>query len=454
MAKSMSRSTRDEYLEKMRCRYRRYTGKPAKSRLLDEFCELTGHERKYATKLLGGRRGPCAGAKGAPSRGGRPPTYAPEVAGVLHEIWKHSEQPCGRRLKPMLVTWLPFYERRYGTLPAELRDGVLSISAAQIDRVLAPRKIGAGVVNRRTPKPNAAIKALVPVRAECWDAREPGWTEADTVAHCGGDMGGSFLRSLTLTDIFSGWTEVRATWNRGQHGVCAAFAGIEAELPFALLGVDTDNGGEFLNRHLHRHFRGRERPVEMTRSRPYHKNDQAHVEQKNSTHVRQLLGFERLGHDLAVPLVDGLLEAWSIWRNAFTTTFKQTEKKRVGSKTLRRHEKVPKTPCERLIEYREATSDKAAAAALRDWRDLHDPFELKDWIEGRLARIWKLDAALNLAQSEGQTDLEGVAAPFLRGLLRYAPKAPQKRKPARTSSPKPSIKPPTQKNATETPKAA
>lgn len=454
MAKSMSRSTRDEYLEKMRCRYRRYTGKPAKSRLLDEFCELTGHERKYATKLLGGRRGPCAGAKGAPSRGGRPPTYAPEVAGVLHEIWKHSEQPCGRRLKPMLVTWLPFYERRYGTLPAELRDGVLSISAAQIDRVLAPRKIGAGVVNRRTPKPNAAIKALVPVRAECWDAREPGWTEADTVAHCGGDMGGSFLWSLTLTDIFSGWTEVRATWNRGQHGVCAAFAGIEAELPFALLGVDTDNGGEFLNRHLHRHFRGRERPVEMTRSRPYHKNDQAHVEQKNSTHVRQLLGFERLGHDLAVPLVDGLLEAWSIWRNAFTTTFKQTEKKRVGSKTLRRHEKMPKTPCQRLIEYREATGDKAAAAALRDWRDLHDPFELKDWIEGRLARIWKLDAALNLAQSEEQTDLEGVAAPFLRGLLRYAPKAPQKRKPARTSSPKPSIKPPTQKNATETPKAA
>jgi hypothetical protein len=185
MAKTMSRSTRDECLEKMRCRYRRYTGKPAKGRLLDEFCELTGHERKYASKLLAGRRGPpggSGGAEGSPSRGGRPPTYDAEVAGVLHEIWKHSEQPCGKRLKPMLVTWLPFYERRYGTLPAELRDGVLSISAAQIDRVLAPRKIGAGAVNRRTPKTNAAIKALVPVRAECWDAREPGWTEADTVA--------------------------------------------------------------------------------------------------------------------------------------------------------------------------------------------------------------------------------------------------------------------------------
>ena len=458
MVKTMSRSTRDEYLEKMRWRYRRYTGKLARSRLLDEFCEVTGHERKYATKLLSGRRGPpSGGSDGAgltPSRGGRPLIYDAEVTGVLHEIWRHSEQPCGKRLKPMLGTWLPFYERRYGALPAKTRDGVLSISAAQIDRVLAPRKVGAGIVNRRTPQAHAAIKALVPVRAECWDAREPGWIEADTVAHCGGDMGGSFLWSLTATDIFSGWTEVRATWNRGQYGVCAAFVEIEGALPFALLGIDTDNGGEFLNHHLHRHFRGREKPVEMTRSRPYHKNDQAHVEQKNSTHVRQLLGFERLEHDLVVPLVTGLLEAWSIWRNAFTTTFKQTEKKRIGSKTVRRHEKVPKTPCDRLIEYRESSGDSVAADALRRWRNVHDPFELKDWIEARMATIWKLDAALNLAQSEGETDLEEVAAPFLRGLLRYAPKAPQKRKPARTPSPKPSIKPPTRKNATETPKAA
>jgi len=434
------------------------TGATLASPPSDEFCLVTGHERKYATKLLSGRRGPSGGLGGGadctPSRGGRPLTYDAEVTGVIHEIWRHSEQPCGKRLKPMLKRWLPFYEWRYGMLPAIIRGGVLSISAAQIDRRLAPRKIGAGIVNRRTPKAHAAIKALVPVRAECWDAREPGWIEADTVAHCGGDMGGNFLWSLTATDIFSGWTEVRAAWNRGQHGVCAAFVEIEGELPFALLGVDTDNGGEFLNHHLHRHFRGRERPVEMTRSRPYHKNDQAHVEQKNSTHVRQLLGFERLGHDLVVPLVTGLLEAWSIWRNAFTTTFKQIEKKRIGSKTVRRHEKVPKTPCDRLIEYREDSGDSAAADALRTWRDVHDPFELKDWIEERMATIWKLDAALNLAQSEGETDLEGVAAPFLRGPLRYAPKAPQKRKPARKRTLKPHLEQPNPKSATDGPKAA
>jgi len=109
--------------------------------------------------------------------------------------------------------------------------GRAAISASQIDRVLAPRNVGTGAVNRRTPKTNAAIKALVPLRAECWDAREPGWLEADTVAHCGGDMGGSFFWSPTATDI-SGWTEVRATWNRGRHGVCAAFGEIETSPPF------------------------------------------------------------------------------------------------------------------------------------------------------------------------------------------------------------------------------
>jgi len=454
MAKTMSRNTRDEYLEKMRSRYGRYTGKRAKTRLLDEFCQVTEHERKYATKLLSGRRGLSPAERATTDLGGRPRTYGTETRQVVHEIWKHSEQPCGKRLKPMLELWLPFYERRYGELSAELRASVLAISAAQIDRLLAPGKIGAGIVNRRTPKTNAAVKALVEIRAECWDAKEPGWIEADTVAHCGGDMGGNFLWSLTVTDIFSGWTEVRASWNRGQHNVCGAFAEIEEALPFALLGVDTDNGGEFLNYHLHQHFTGREKPVKMTRSRPYHKNDQAHVEQKNSTHVRQLLGFDRLGNDLVVPHVTELLEAWSIWRNGFTTSFKQTSKERIGSKTVRHHEKVPKTPCERLIEHAQAIGDEPGAAVLRAWRVVHDPFELKDWIEARLTLIWKLDAALNLAEGEGVTDLEGVAAPFLRGLLRYAPKAPQKRKPVRTSPLKTHLKPPTPKDTTDAPNAA
>ena len=170
--------------------------------------------------------------------------------------------------------------------------------------------------------------------------------------------------------------------------------------------------------------------------------------------MRQLLGFERLGHDLLMEPVFELLKAWSVWRNCFTTTFKQIEKRRVGSKTIRIHEKVPKTPCERLIEYCGEVGDEATAEALRAWRALHDPFELKAWIEKRLKMIWKLDAALTLAESEGETDLEGVAAPILRGHLRSAPVAPQNRKHDSTTYPKLTIKPPTPKDTTNSSKAA
>ncbi|MCX6855023.1 MAG: integrase [Verrucomicrobia bacterium] len=431
----MSRKTRNEYLETMRCRYRRYSGKQAKGKLLDEFCRVTKHERKYASKLLSKLRDPGQKNTAQFNRGGRPKIYDTEVVSVIFEIWKHSEQPCGKRLVPMLKDWLPFYEKRQGILSGAMRNAVLSISASQIDRVLGAKKIGGRKINRRTPKTNAAIKALVPIRAQCWDAREPGWIEADTVAHCGGDMGGSFLWSLTATDIYSGWTEVRSSWNRGQHSVCTAFEGIEGSLPFAMLGVDTDNGGEFLNYHLHRHFTGREKPVEMTRSRPYQKNDQAHVEQKNSSHVRQLLGHDRLGHDLLVKPIDELSEAWSVWRNCFTTTFKQIEKRREGSKTVRKHEKVPKTPCDRLIDYCDEVGDKTTAESLRAWKAQHDPFELKAWIEKRLKMIWRLDAALNLAESEGETDLEGAAAAILSSHLRSAPVTAQNRKLDQTSYP-------------------
>jgi hypothetical protein len=176
MAKTMSRSTLDEYLEKMRYRYRRHPGKPAKGLLLDEFCQVSGHERKYASKLLCRRRGLGSRGRCPPNVGGRPKSYDAEVVGILLEIWKHSEQPCGKRLVPMLKDWLPYYERRFGELLAATRKAVPSISAAQIDRVLGPMKCGCGVVNRRTPKANAAIKALAPIRAECWDARElVGW---------------------------------------------------------------------------------------------------------------------------------------------------------------------------------------------------------------------------------------------------------------------------------------
>ena len=400
----MSQSTRNEYLEMMRDRYRRHTGRQARSKLISEFCAITSHERKYAIKLLRQQRGPGSGPPA--TKRGVDPTYGQEVVDVIFEIWRQSEQPCGKRLKPMLEEWLPHYQAHYEQLQPETVSKVLAISPAQIDRVLAKRKVGVSKRKPRTPKTNAAIKALIPIRAESWNAKEPGWIEADTVAHCGGNMAESFIWSLTMTDIFSGWTEVRPSWNRGQESVVQAISTIETQLPFDMLGVDTDNGGEFLNYHLHDYLTKRANPIEMTRSRPYRKNDQAHVEQKNDTHVRQLLGYDRLGHQALMELITALLEAWSLWRNCFTTTFKQIEVRREGSRQIRIHEKTPQTPCQRLIDFSRKHNDETKAKALESWRSQHDPFKLKAWIEEQLNRIWALNAELNAMEMQGLSELE------------------------------------------------
>lgn len=414
MAATMSRKSRDEYLGKMRGRYARMSCRRARSRLLDEFCEVTGHERKYASKLLGGTRRKSLVA----SMRGRPAKYGDAEKEVIRAIWKACEQPCGKRLKAALAEWLPAYEKRWGPLEASLRQNVLSISPAQLDRLLAADKVSGGAKYRPGLKANAAVKAHIPIRAESWEVSQPGWTEADTVALCGGSMEGNFVWALTLTDIATGWTEARATWNRGQHGVRKAFESIELSLPFDLKGVDTDNGGEFLNWHLVRHFAHREVKVEQTRARPYHKNDQAHVEQKNYTHVRALLGYDRLGHAELVESLDRLLIYWSQWNNLYSPTMRQIERRREkGGRVVRRHEKEPKTPCQRLLE---GTLGAHQREHLEELREQIDPFAAKEHIEKWLKEIWRLVAAMNRAEAAGDDPSEVAAAWQCPG-LRYAP---------------------------------
>ena len=410
----MSRKSRDEYLEKMRERYARMTGRQARGKLLDEFCLVTGHERKYATKLLGAKRRAAPGA----TRRGRPPTYGEAEKTVIQAIWKACEQPCGKRLKPALRDWLPACEKREGVLDDLTRQRVLAISPAQIDRLLAPEKATVGARYRPGLKANAAVKAVVPIRAENWDTDEAGWTEADTVALCGGSMQGDFVWALTCTDIATGWTEARATWNRGQYGTCEAFERIEASLPFALKGVDTDNGGEFLNWHLVSHFADRDVAVKQTRSRPYHKNDQAHIEQKNCTHVRALLGYDRIGHAELTDSLDRLLAYRSLWNNLYSPTMRQVEKHRKkGGKVVRRHEKEPKTPCRRVIE---KGCPEEIVEALEKLREQNDPFEMKERIESWLEQIWSLVSRMNQAENDGEDPGEVAAAWQCPG-LRYAP---------------------------------
>jgi hypothetical protein len=201
---------------------------------------------------------------------------------------------CSKRLKAALPLWLPFYEEKYGTLPATIRCQLVQISPATMDRLLKKvraRYPGKGLCGTR---PGRLLKHQIPIRTDNRDLAQPGFLEADTVAHCGSAMAGDFIWSLTLTDIYSQWTENRAVWNKGAKDVLEQIKDVEGRLPFAILGFDVDNGSEFLTFHLWRYLLDRPGPVPLTRSRPYRKNDQAHVEQKNWTHVRQLLGYERL----------------------------------------------------------------------------------------------------------------------------------------------------------------
>jgi hypothetical protein len=383
----MSAKSRREVLEQARERYRRRTGKEARSRLLDEVCAFCGYERKYAIKLLGGKR-EIAGSGGR-RRGGSKPVYGEAERRVLKVIWLAAEQPCGRRLKAALGIWMPHYEKRHGVLPAPLRTKVLAVSAATIDRLLAPCRVALGSRGRCGTRPGTLLRSQIAVRTEHWDVSGPGYLEADTVAHCGESMAGEFCYSLTMTDVHTQWTETRAVENRGQAAVAGRIAEIEAALPFAILGFDSDNGGEFLNWHLAGYFRDRPRPVEFTRSRAYHKNDNARVEQKNWTHVRQLVGYGRFEGVRAAQLLNALYaKYWSPFRNFFCPVMKHLRTEVIGSRKRRVYDQ-PATPFERLKACPQA--DRQQIARLEKEFAHLDPFELKATIETKLRAFLRLE---------------------------------------------------------------
>lgn len=425
----MSERSKSEYLAVARARYRG-RGRAGRSRLLDEVCEVCGLSRKHAIKVLGGR----AGTKGRRGRSGRGRKYGVEVGRVVHEIWKRAEQPCSVRLVAALPGWLGSYEKRHGALEVELREKVLGASARTLERLLAAKKAGRNG-RRWHGRGSHGLKQQIEVRCGRWEVAGPGWMEADTVSHGGGASSGDYLWSVTLTDIYSGWTELRAVWNCGGSGVRAAVEEIEEALCFDLLGFDCDNGPEFLNQHLKRYFeRGRKRRQALfwTRSRPYRKNDQAHVEQKNFTHVRQLLGYERLDDVRLVEAVNALYrEAWGPLHNYFCPVMKLKEKRREGGRWIKRYD-TPATPCERLLAC--ATLESQTKERLWTEREQLDPFALSEKVESHLRRIARLRQQITAERSleQGWPDAlaVGAAASAMESLRSsYAPAATPTAKP-------------------------
>ena len=369
-------------MEQARQRYEK-RGKEGRSRLLDEVCALCGYERKYASKILCGQRA-IAGRSGR-RRGGSQALYGAVEREVVKAIWLRAEQPCGKRLKPTLALWLPYHEKRQGRLPRALRRKVLAASPATLDRLLAPCRVALGSRGRCGTRPGTLLRRQIPIRTEHWEVDGPGFIEADTVAHCGESMAGEFCWSITATDVQTQWTETRAVPNRGQAAVAERIAQIEASLPFPILGFDTDNGGEFLNWHLVDYFNKRPQPVGFTRSRAYRKNDNARVEQKNWTHVRQLVGYGRLeGAEVAELLDDLYRQEWSWFRNFFCPVMKHLRTEIKGSRKRRIYD-LPATPFARLQACPQ--SDPAQLARLGKLLATLDPFELKERIEQKLRAI-------------------------------------------------------------------
>lgn len=388
----MSAKSRGEVLVQTRRRYQG-RGRQGRSRLLDEICALCGFERKYASKLLSGRRA-IAGSEGR-CRGGSKAKYGDAERSVIKAIWLAAEQPCGKRLKAALELWLPYYEKREGAFEPALRNKVLAASAATIDRLLAPCRVALGSRGRCAPRPGTLLRSQIPIRTEHWDVSGPGFIEADTVAHCGQSMAGEFCWSITATDVHTQWTETRAVPNRGQAAVAARIAQIEASLPFPILGFDTDNGGEFLNWHLVHYFGKRKFPVSFTRSRAYRKNDNARVEQKNWTHVRQLVGYGRLEGEAAAAQLDDLYrQEWSHFRNFFCPVMKHLRTEIKGSCKRRIYDQ-PATPFKRLKACSQA--DPAQIARLEQIMAKLDPFTLKKKIEQKLRAILRREIRLKAA---------------------------------------------------------
>lgn len=330
----MSKEATKEYTVRMRERYRAMRTKRARGRVLDEFCETTQLERKHAIKVLRSLSEPLRKA-------GRKAVYI-GAADVLRKIWVLFDQPCSKLLHPVLGSYVASYEKHRAGLDVAAKGLLLRMSPSTMDRLLRPHRVRTSLW-RGHGSPIAMMKRQVPVRSERWEGRGPGWFEADTVAHSGGSMEGCFAYTLTFTDTDSQWTELRAIWNRGGHATALRVREIEQALPFSIKGVNTDNGPEFLNGHLIRHFQERGVVIPQSRSRPYHKNDNAHVEQKNASHVRSLLGYERFDDPDCIEQLNEILMLHSCWTNLFRPCMKLVSKIKEGHRYKKKYDR-PMTP--------------------------------------------------------------------------------------------------------------
>jgi hypothetical protein len=377
----MSQRSKRELIAAIRPRYLK-ANKAGKGQILDELMANAGYHRKYAIRALNHKPKP----KGL-KRPGRRKVYRGEVVQALEQIWEICGRICSKRLKPFLPEIVTVLERcRELCLSPETKVLLLAMSPATIDRCLKKVRFTSPQRGISTTKPGALLKAAIPIRTFTpWEEEHPGFLEIDLVAHCGPTTEGTYLNTLTATDLATGWTECLALAQKTQLAVSQAIAQLRLDLPFPLLGLDSDNGGEFINETLLRYCQSEQ--ITFTRSRPYQKNDQAHVEQKNWSVVRHTVGYDRLETPQELALLQAIYVDLRRYINFFQPVLKLVAKDRIDGKTIKKYDQAT-TPYRRVLALDTLPLEVKARLAAQ-YVQLN-PVTLRASIDANVAKLWKI----------------------------------------------------------------
>ena len=370
-----------EYIKAARDRYLK-AKKKDKGKILDEFVQNSKYHRKAAIRLLHRDNSKRQGKKR-----GRQRYYGGEVADTLRKIWEASDRLCSKRLKPFIGEMIKVM-RQHGELAVSMgiEEKLSRMSPSTMDRLLHTWRSSGGRHTLSTTKPGSLLKNSIPIRTFAdWTDDRPGFLEIDLVAHCGESTEGFYLNTLSTVDVASGWSECMEVWGKGQERVGAAVHKVRQRLPFPLLGLDSDNGSEFINQHLYNYCR-KER-ITFTRSRSYKKNDSCHVEQKNWSIVRRLVGYDRYSSPAALERLNLVYTTLRHYVNFFQPTMKLISKTRHGARVHKVYD-TAKTPYQRLLECGVLTADKQTQLAAT-YRGLN-PVQLLRYLNSHLEKLWKL----------------------------------------------------------------
>lgn len=364
---------RRQYLMAVIERYQKAKRKE-KNLILNEFCQICRYNRKYAIYILNAK--PRLNER--KFKPGRPSKYDEDFAKCLKEVWESTGRICSKKLKVAIPLWINFFD-----FTEYHRNLLLKIGSSSIDRVLKPYRSPKGL---SATKPSL-FRHRVPIALIDGYVSEPGHIEADTVAHCGNSLYGDFINTLTMTDLATGWTENRAAWGKTSTAIVAAVKDIETTLPFYLKSFSSDNGTEFLNAEMEKYLTDRKRKVHWSRRRPYKKNDAAHVEQKNWTHVRELFGYDRFDNIHLKNQMDEIYKNyWNQLLNFFIPVFKLYSKERIGGKIKKVYD-TPQTPYQRLVSG--GYIEEIQAYSLKKRMETLNPVELKKQLDLKLKVFWE-----------------------------------------------------------------